>query len=349
MPATVEEIKDKDAGAVETRDGPTPSLLIYVVCHDDESEKIATETFGKFDWAKVLRVPETIYFGAVAYSFLLQKEAEWSDKTYVGTVHFTHYMQPVHGGIVDLDKFSKLIDQFAKADHEVLAFSGSYLTGTDMGCFGVLRPLMAVVKGLPEQLLQEVPFFLNNAWVAKPDLLKGYAQFAESVIAKMDDKESDVYSIVRESAGLGGSLPDALQTKDMHHYPWIPFVMERLPSVFFRNNKRCMVNLLTLPSKMAFLPDGSFTGIDSDSLRLPKFFWEWFSTNVAPSTAKTHYAKIGWLSSSAFKILNIQYPCFFACCIDSMKSYKNQRYILTSNQKVAQLQLDNNPTFVLLS
>ena len=64
-------------------------LIVYIVCHNDESRDIAYKEYGQYDWAKVIIIPTTKYRENIMYTkILLDLYDEWKDADYVGTLSY---------------------------------------------------------------------------------------------------------------------------------------------------------------------------------------------------------------------------------------------------------------------
>ena len=317
-------------------------IIIYVICHDDDSEKAAQTEFGKFKWARILRNSPSICFESQAFYEIMKLKSQWIAVDWVGTVQYRHYQRAVHGGTVDLDRFCQDIDKFTPS-YDLVAFAGSFCQLPSMGHTGIIAPFHKALNlfglEISEKEMQDCPMFFNNGWVTKPPL---YIQFLNNICRLMDwmtDEKynAEMYQLVHENAGYFREvIPESGE-----YYPWIPFMLERFAPLFFRGVSKIFVNCLPfLNRKLEFSADGSFTGDKNDSLRISPLLWEWFSSKVVESKSKLHVGKRQWIDSHTDTFLSLIHPCVVVCCPDSLllsDKCSSAKYVFSANREVTDL------------
>lgn len=313
-------------------------FLLYIICHDDVSENKAKEKFLRYSWARIYRIPSTIYFENALFSKLAHEDhsPEWAELDYVGQLQYRHYERQVEGGIVDPDGQATQL-AFSSCQKDIIAFGATLFTGYGhKGLRSVCNQLFPTLRILRGE--KEPTFFFNNAWMARPPLYLAYLAEFNKLVGQWDDPLLDIYHFVRRDSGYfknrmpaglvvhSGLLPtvpvapEAKETKaptvDCYYYPWIPFVLERLPALFFHGRKNSVfhANLADVPNflpKTIFLGrqdvsgylqnNGTLTGRSDDRLSVKKIILKWIRKQVHPQTKRTHQVPVQWFTWQQLK------------------------------------------------
>ena len=236
--------------------------IVYIVCHNDETERISHEYFDKYSWARVYRIPDdaqSYLMESVMYQTELMKVYdEWKDADYVGTLSYKLPARIEKGALIDINKFDNTIQNLihdniaVAAITYVHAYVDTYLclrkVVTDT-CQKIGITLSRKSYDIRTRKFGEVseldikPFIFHNYWVTRPNIMKSYIDFfntkwlpaLESHPNVWDDA---VYTYNTEIAKTTSSerLLLRLTNGRVSHYPYHAIACERLPSIFFMTN-----------------------------------------------------------------------------------------------------------------
>lgn len=219
-------------------------VLIYVLCYDSESEKLAKERFGGISWMKILFIPTTFYLESILYGEILSDlENEWISADYVGTVSYSCIDKGV-----SVYTIKKAFTEAAKQQYlpDVVAFYGE--TKSDMlNITNLLHPnFITIWNKLLDKLelvgykkvidQKQIKGFFCNYWAAKPEWMQRYISFFRKARILMDYNQP-----IRNEIWKNSNYPLKLTEYELMriygkpYYPYIPFICERLPCYYFEN------------------------------------------------------------------------------------------------------------------
>ena len=217
------------------------SLRLYVICHDDESERHARETWGAHGWARVLRLdnrpPRAVLREGAAYVGAIRDlEHEWRDVDFVGAVSWkvvdkiglgpgeVMRIAKRHRGAADVVAFYPLDEpllEHAASCHP--RFSDAW-----QGCLGALGYA-------PDQVTSaHMPYFVCNYWMASPTWMAAYTAWLARLVEVMDT-EPGVQDALWADAAYPTDLPEE-RLRELYGRPYLPhhgFIVERAPCFFF--------------------------------------------------------------------------------------------------------------------
>lgn len=228
--------------------------IIYVLCYDDESEKKAHGDFDKFDWARIYRIPEEVqnhlFEGVMYQSELMKLYDEWKDKKYVGTCAYNMFKKINENFVFSIpDSKFNVLDKIETSDsYDFVGFMPVLSTHAwdhiymsrilNELSYGNARINQRFGIRLPISIKNYFPF---NYWMATPQKMLEYINYFNSKWLPALEE----HPLVWESAGYNGKLsPDRLlylTRGKCNHYPYHPFVNERLPSLYFEKTKAYML------------------------------------------------------------------------------------------------------------
>lgn len=221
------------------------TVIIYVLCFDEQTKSIAEEHFGSLAWARVVKIESTYLFENIVFdSWLLQNYDEWKDARYVGTLS---WKAPVKIGMLDIDNLNEVADKY---DPDLFTFYNTNdvlvkRANSDHPNFEKLWTLWLSELGYSPALSlnPNIPVFVCNYWAAKPKIMKQYITFfrkAKQALSSNTLLHNDLWSDARYTSGL--LSPDKLmKLVNRNYYPYHAFLMERLPCFYFWvTNKKVM-------------------------------------------------------------------------------------------------------------
>jgi len=214
-------------------------IRIFVLCYDEETQKLAVERFGGFDWATILVIPSSLYLENCMYSELLEKEAaEWEGVDYVGTIS---YKAPEKIKIPDVKALAKRLEV---SGHDVVAFyhtkPGTQLLKQADCChehFSELWTQWLTTIGYKTRDAEDhnIRGFYGNYWIAKVPWMKRYMAFYKQAQEVLDTADGEfrekLWSDSRYPVKIKKERCVSIFGKD--YYPYHPFLCERLASFYF--------------------------------------------------------------------------------------------------------------------
>ena len=217
--------------------------MIYVLAPTREDFERAQRDTKDFPWAKPIMIPTTFYLESVMYTTILQRRrTEWEHAEYVGTI--------AHTAVQKLYDLSGIYDTLRHASNEhgdVAAFlyrGDSLLAAAEKWHPGFLRIWAASLRylGFPldKVMSEEIPSYYCNYWAATPETMKDYIQFFKSFTHALETLPF-VSDEVWNDSSYSGRGPDiaglssdqCMKIWGVEHYPFHPFVCERIPCFFF--------------------------------------------------------------------------------------------------------------------
>lgn len=256
---------------------PDRIMRLYVVCHDDPSERQAAGMCERYvdDGGEVraspLRLPggPTPFCESAAFARILDVREEWATEDYVGVLTHTFEKKVVEryfdvipdlfrkrrwtsrewksiasdAGSRDLDVLGMVDMRFRKCGRPVSTLEGAVLNH-GLSFYRAWRELLLRMGYTEAQILdRDVPFFASNWWIARPSCMEAYARFVraaqDAVVAGAGSGESCLAELFAEDA-LYRSARDVEQVRrafGADHFTLHPFVFERLPGFYFRHGR----------------------------------------------------------------------------------------------------------------
>lgn len=234
-------------------------MLIYILYHDFESEKIAQSLNESWsDLYKVnfksLRVGHTALMENEVFLKLIESIDEWKNEDYVGIVSYSVLKKMSEFSdkqIVDIN-WDNLKKYTFKDNYDVIGlyaldyYKGGYKISLQEG--GTFQHGMKFIQSWEsilkkcnycrEQIYDEniLPFFCNW-WIARPEFMLKYITFFLQILnISLHDDESR--KLLLSNAFYTNQSYSKEQIKmifNSEYYSLIPFVFERLPSFFFHH------------------------------------------------------------------------------------------------------------------
>lgn len=243
-----------------------PNILIYVLYHNDESYRMIGK-YKNYPYLQLTYIETTKYFDNIIFKYLLENKEQWISKDYVGILAYSCE-----------NKLSMKIDDIYENIINILY----YHNGCDLITFYNNGYLSNGFHGKIEQILDYVlsefgfeypvnyniiPAFYSNYWITRPIWMEKYIDFALRIIDKLDDI-SDLYlqTLINSDGdyftkqGPPLSSEKLMQLIGFPYYPHNPFIIERIPSLFFWRN-----NFIKIMNKKIFTKFEFFEYIDYDS------------------------------------------------------------------------------------
>lgn len=249
----------------------TKNILIYVLCHDNESYNIAKnelqrqiETSAKF---KIVQISNTNrYFESQIFKYLNENTNEWltTNYDYIGIITYSFWKK--NNSNMSLSKYIECLNCDSNNSIDVLPLrnmrmfrkvgikqktceldlyeSSTISHGTSIVL--AFNQICKVMLGLntfeARELCKRSPHFMSNWWIAKPFWLKKYCEFCLNCM-KYIENNPDMQEIMNTDAMYGDEkLPEnkKIEIFDKPYYTHYPFLFERLPAIYF-THKKCNI------------------------------------------------------------------------------------------------------------
>lgn len=217
--------------------------IIYVLCPSQTDLAAAQTYFQEHPWAVPIIVPTTFYLESAMYFHVLpRRRAEWEHADYVGTI--------AHSSPRKLKSIPAILDVMrhgTEKKSDVVAFMMRQLPLIKVaeawhpGFLNVWVPALQH-HGFPLDKIVSpdiLPFYCNY-WAATPATMDAYMEFFASFRLTLETVPEVRDAIWRDSR-YHNAAPDAGRLSHerceeiwgTRHYPFHPFVCERLPCFFF--------------------------------------------------------------------------------------------------------------------
>jgi hypothetical protein len=234
--------------------------IIYIVCHDDASEKIARDDFDKYNWARVYRIPEEaqnhLFEGVMYTTELMKVYNEWKHKTYVGTLTYKVRDRIKVGSSSTFERLNHLVTTSDINFHSLVSFTEYNTSAVDT--YPSLRKILTetcekvgyqLVKSKytlktkkveTTNFLDARTFTFHNYWMTTPALMLEYISFFNTIWMPALESHTNIWD---DSTYHYRLQPEDRLKKLLFltkgrtsHCPYHALANERLPTIFFKLN-----------------------------------------------------------------------------------------------------------------
>lgn len=225
-------------------------VVVYILCYDAGSEARAREQFGGQPWAHVLRLGPSRYLEGQMYTgVLMDRQAEWQDADFVGTLSWKASEK------IDVPDFHSLCSDVAGADVVgLLPLPESPLEQAQVRHPRFKEVWCTLLAQLgysdDDSASPHIPLFVCNYWLATPHWMRRYCEFYKSAVRVLESHQG-VQEALWSHAGYATHLPaeTCMQIYGKPYIPHHPFVCERLPCFFFWKQQAVIVLTPQLATK----------------------------------------------------------------------------------------------------
>lgn len=233
------------------------SRIIYILCHNDETERLANSEFSKYSWARIYRIPkdsQTYLMESVMYqSELMKLYDEWKECDYVGTLSYKLPARLAYPPFSTMENISNLVEtadgdvvSFRTYEHshaDILPNFRKILTDTcvRVGIKVNTLPKYNVLSRKVEykNALDTMPCIFHNYWMTTPRLMLAYIKFFNYTWLPALDSHPNVWNDSQYPYNLS---KEELKSRMLYltrgraaHYPFHAIISEVIPTHFFRN------------------------------------------------------------------------------------------------------------------
>ena len=215
-------------------------IIIYIIYHNDASYELIKQ-YEKYPYVKLIHIETTKFFESIIFRYLANHKNEWISKKYVGLLTYA-FGRKIN---MTLDTLYTNLVKLLNNDYDLITLfqgGGKYYDKpltynfhpNNQKIFDYVLPKVGFKTPIRYDLVHG---FYCNYWITKSVWMEKYIDFALTVMDILSDAK-DIYlqKLVNGSARYrAGNLTQAQLIKmfNLPHYPNHPFIMERLPSLFF--------------------------------------------------------------------------------------------------------------------
>jgi hypothetical protein len=229
----------------------TPTFLVYVVAHDNESMAVAEVFCSNHFWAKPVRINHTTkIFESISFSEIFSfRYNEWKNLDYVGMMSYKVAADAVGKSVSTVGDVSKLIASASSAGYDVIPFvrhqSNMYKEAVTCHRKPFTSAWYALLQelGFSDTLIdhynQQVVAFYRNSFVCRPVYMKMLSIIMTQAVllATMNPRLMSMFEV---NSNYGGPVDIAMKVFQKNYYELHPFIFERLP-VFLLSVMRAKV------------------------------------------------------------------------------------------------------------
>lgn len=225
---------------------PGVKFVLYIISHDDKSFEIATQYSKCKPWARVVRIPTSVFMESAIYGeTLMSRKEEWQGVDFVGISTYRSLK------FAPLDKLKLLLEVATLHPYDVapLYSTGEYLMNQAIAGhtveFAQRWNAVLQAQGYTESEIRaqdRAEVFLRNSMLIRPQWLSKLAQQMTTAMNIIQTNETLRAAFAtdahyREAKYRKKTAEKVFQTK---YYQWHPFVFERLP-VFYLHHYNASV------------------------------------------------------------------------------------------------------------
>lgn len=206
------------------------NIIIYVLCHNLESEEIAITNFGNQKYARIIRIPQTHLFESVMYKTVLNEVySEWKDSDFVGTISYSYAKK------FDFSFLKRVLTFKNIEDYDFISLIPT-ITDPVFNEAITKKIFLESIKAIGNHSPKfNQSYNLCNYWIARPNIMLDYIKFFNNKwLPAVESHNMTNNKIDYRSGSLSKEVLVKLTGNE--YYTHHPFVHERLPSVFMNWN-----------------------------------------------------------------------------------------------------------------
>lgn len=218
-------------------------FIMYILCPSRTEYDAAIVNFAPHPWAVPIIIPTTFYLESVMYYHILpRRRDEWEHADYVGTLaHSAHKKLSSIGGVLEVMREGR------ERGSDVVAFMYRYLPLLQVAeayhpGFSKIWTAALQHHGFRVDAITatDIPPFYCNYWAATPRAMQSYIDFFTAFRITLETApdvreaiwdDSQYHRADKQTPRI--SRDRCVEIWGTPHYPFHPFVCERVPCVFF--------------------------------------------------------------------------------------------------------------------
>lgn len=211
------------------------NFIIYITYYDEHSYQRAMTNFGKYLWAKLVKLSDhnNLYLENEMYLNVLEtRKEEWINCDFVGALSYKIFDKIGYfdiPSIISQNVDKDIITFYAPIEYrKKLLFQAMY-------CHPLFENIWTSLLALngfriSTILSEDIDVFFCNYWVATPKWMKKYMEFQCIMKKTIEDNLGLQQLMMLDSQYY--SKPHSLDLFGVPYYPYHPFVFERLICFF---------------------------------------------------------------------------------------------------------------------
>jgi len=230
----------------------TNDVIIYVICHNDDTVEKAKRIYSDYSWARILKMDDTVYMESFTHIHHLGELYDsWKDAKFVGTITHSANTKIL---IPHIDKMIQNIDEYDVVPFITCTYDLVYQTNKcHPDVLDILRLMLSQTEYSNYDTTSKFEFHISNYWITKPKHMIAYIKFITTLYNIMETDENIKSLLFKDPKGYFGAnqtkneilkdnkigfLPKEkmIEKFGTTHYSGHCFLCERLPSIFFHNN-----------------------------------------------------------------------------------------------------------------
>lgn len=232
--------------------------LIYALCPTQDDLKVAETYWSTVSkYVKPILLPQTPYLESFAYKgLLMERYSEWKDVSFIGCIaHNAYQKQPL------LRHMDNIISSAIEKQHDFigLMYRGDPLIETaekwHPGFTSCWKLFWDISLGVSDPNVMDdsksVSFYCNY-FACTPSLMYDYCCMMSRVSTLIDDPSSVLRKYMYQNSSYQDRGSDIAKIPPQHrltlwgveYYPMLPFVLERVPCLYFPYIKKCRMMLV---------------------------------------------------------------------------------------------------------
>jgi hypothetical protein len=207
-------------------------IIIYILCYDEETEMMANKSFKNFKWARIYRIKNQshLFENVLFQSELMDLYGEWKDKEYVGTLSYSALTK------IDYNGLNNVISQAMTNQYDFIPFMSTYNDNTCNSNIYLAQELKALKNNLFNFDKDFIPRYCwCNYWMARPQTMLSYIEFFNNKLLPYIENCEHVWDNVIYREGKLSRESLLALTKRVPHYPFHPFMIERVVYLIFES------------------------------------------------------------------------------------------------------------------
>ena len=229
---------------------PGIKFILYIISHDDASHETALKWSTCKPWAKVVRIPTTVYFESIVYKEILPGlESEWSEMDFVGISTYRSLK------FSPMDKIKTLLTVGHHVPYDVVPLfsTGEYLIDQAVAGHTIeyihIWDMLLQHMGYKEKDIRnndKIEVFLRNSMLIRPNWLKKLSNFMINSINEVNNNKTLHTKFATDAHYYESKYRKKVSERVFHtkYYQWHPFIFERLPVFYLNYHNASIYNTL---------------------------------------------------------------------------------------------------------
>jgi hypothetical protein len=207
----------------------TTNIIIYILCYNASTYDFSKQYYSKYKWARPILMKYQDYtFENAFWKQLLEISDEWENCDMVGTISYKAYKK------INLENMNNIIMNKLYLSKQFFAFNQSTNTlFNDKSDYSYKTKIL--IKYMSDSLNNHINYKLSycNYFMTTPELMKQFINWHIHICLPILLKNPLSYHKFIYNGNL--TEIDLIKIWGKPYYPHIPFILERINLLFFKN------------------------------------------------------------------------------------------------------------------